>query len=58
MNVKKNHFALIQKIITDDVFFIQADNFIYNSNTFLQKCHNIRLSNISLPLFSSLFNAL
>jgi len=28
MNVKKNHFALIQKIITDDVFFIQADNFI------------------------------
>jgi len=34
-----NHYAVIPKIITDNILFIQGNNFIYDSNTFLHKCH-------------------
>jgi len=34
-----NHYVVIQKIVTDNILFIQGNNFIYDSNTFLHKCH-------------------
>lgn len=34
-----NHYVVMEKIVTDNILIIQGDNFMYDSNTFLHKCH-------------------
>lgn len=35
----ENHYVVMEKIVTDDILMIQGNNFMYDSNTFLHKCH-------------------
>ena len=34
-----NHYAVSKQIITDNILFIQGNNLLYDSSTFLHKCH-------------------
>lgn len=49
------YFAIIREFITDDVYVAEGDNFIYDSSSFLHKCHEtgnakaISIDNIITP---------
>lgn len=46
-----DHYAIIKKIVTDNLLSIQGDNFIYDSDTFLHKCR-IQVNIELLPIGS------
>lgn len=35
----ENHYVVMKKIVTDNILMIQGNNVMYDSNTFLHKCH-------------------
>lgn len=36
---RERHYAIVQKIVIDDAFFVYGDYNIADTNFFLQKCH-------------------
>lgn len=48
---REKHYAIIQKIATDDVFIVRSNNNVADTSSFLQKCHKIN-NFIAIPIVS------